>query len=45
MGFHILKCAVSTGDIGKLILVLKIVYYCCNLSDVAIFQVFNVQID
>ena len=25
-GIHILKCAASTGDIGKLILVLKIGY-------------------
>ena len=45
MGFNILKCGASTGDIGKLILVLKIVYYCCDPSDVAIFQVFNVQTD
>ena len=45
MGFHILKCAASTGDTGKLIIVLKIVYQCCDPSDVAIFQVSNVQTD
>ena len=40
-GFQIFKCGGSTCDLGNLILALKIVYYCCDLSDVAIFQVFN----
>ena len=38
MGFHILKCAASTGDIGNQILELKTVYQCSDLSDLAIFQ-------
>ena len=41
MGFNILNCAASIGDIGKLILVLKIVYYSCDLSDMAIFPFFQ----
>ena len=38
MGFHILKGAVCTGDIGKLIVALKCIYECRDLSDMAVFQ-------
>ena len=40
MGFHILKGAAFTGDIGKEILELKTVYKCSQPSDMAGFQNF-----
>ena len=42
--FQILNGAASTGDLINLILAIKIVYLCCDLSGMAIFQVFNLEI-
>ena len=36
--------AASTGDFTKAIHSIKIVYWCCDPSDVAIFQDFNLEV-
>ena len=36
--------AASTGDCTKLILAIKIVYSCCAPNDIAIFEVFNLEV-
>ena len=36
--------AASTGDFTKVILAIKIIYRCCDPSDMAIFQDFNLEV-
>ena len=43
-GFQILNGAASTGHLTNVILAIKIVYWCSDLSDVAIFQDFNLEL-
>ena len=42
--FQILNGAASTGHLTKVFLAIKIVYYCCDPSDMAIFQGFNLEV-
>ena len=43
-GFQILNGGHFTGDITDLILAIIIVYYCSDQNDMAIFQVFSLEI-